>query len=95
MRSGAPRRTLTCVFIGTQRSPWGRPAGPERSGVVDLAPPLGPKGVSVEIEGPDGLVGGAYGLPVAYDGPRGPGGRIRIEPAVGYAFPDERLAGQP
>lgn len=29
-----------------------------------LSPPLGPRGVAVEIEGPDGLVGGAYDLPV-------------------------------
>jgi hypothetical protein len=52
---------------------------------VDLAPPLGPQGVSVEIEGPDGLVGGAYGLPVVYDGPRGPGGGIRIGPRTGVS----------
>ncbi|SEG79600.1 hypothetical protein SAMN05216223_111171 [Actinacidiphila yanglinensis] len=50
-----------------------------------LSPPLGPRGVAVEIEGPDGLVGGAYDLPVVL----GPGttdgsdGKIHIDPEVG------------
>jgi hypothetical protein len=37
---------------------------PGASRSLDLSPPLGPQGVAVEIEGPDGLVGGAYDLPV-------------------------------
>ncbi|MDH6121415.1 hypothetical protein ABH930_006922 [Kitasatospora sp. GAS204A] len=38
--------------------------GPGASRSLELSPPLGPQGVAVEIEGPDGLVGGAYDLPV-------------------------------
>ncbi|MFD8478347.1 hypothetical protein [Kitasatospora sp. NPDC059673] len=33
-----------------------------------LSGPLGPEGVAVEIEGPDGLVAGAYGLPATVEG---------------------------
>ncbi|MFE0460692.1 hypothetical protein ACFW1A_15735 [Kitasatospora sp. NPDC058965] len=54
--------------------------GPGAHRSLDLSPPLGPQGVAVEIEGPDGLVGGAYGLPVTLaDGTaRTPQGKISI-----------------
>ncbi|MEV7812349.1 hypothetical protein AB0P05_16600 [Streptomyces flaveolus] len=39
--------------------------GPE--GSLKLSRTLGGEGVAVEIEGPDGLVGGAHGLPVTWD----------------------------
>ena len=37
------------------------------SGSLELSAPLGRLGVAVEIEGPDGLVGGAHDLPVTLD----------------------------
>ncbi|WP_405015844.1 hypothetical protein OHV05_01105 [Kitasatospora sp. NBC_00070] len=40
---------------------------PGPTGPLDLARPLGPEGVAVEIEGPGGLVGAAHHLPVTYD----------------------------
>lgn len=54
--------------------------GPGGKGTMDLSSPLGPQGVAVEIEGPDGLVGGAYGLPVKLDDPkaRSTDGRIHV-----------------
>ncbi|MFC1435744.1 hypothetical protein ACEZDB_34430 [Streptacidiphilus sp. N1-3] len=54
--------------------------GPGASRSLDLSLPLGPQGVAVEIEGPDGLVGGAYGLPAKLgDGTaRTPQGKISI-----------------
>ncbi|GAA1951800.1 hypothetical protein GCM10009738_26590 [Kitasatospora viridis] len=54
-------------------------AGP--AGRLALSAPLGPQGVAVEIEGPDGLVGGAYGLPVTVDDsmPRTPAGGIVLD----------------
>ncbi|MEV6976863.1 hypothetical protein [Kitasatospora sp. NPDC093806] len=62
--------------------------GPGRGRVpLDLAPPLGAQGVAVEIEGPDGLVGGAYGLPVTVDPdvPRTADGGVRVDPNLGAA----------
>lgn len=58
---------------------------PGRGGVLDLAAPLGPEGVAVEIEGPDGIVGGAYGLPVelSEDAERTPDGGLRVPPGRG------------
>ena len=51
-----------------------------RAGAFDLSAPLGPSGVAVEIEGPNGLVGGAHDLPVTLDtaSTRLPGGKIRV-----------------
>jgi hypothetical protein len=47
---------------------------------MDLAAPLGPEGVAIEIEGPKGLVAGAHGLPVTLDDPAvgGADGKIHI-----------------
>ncbi|MDH6141901.1 hypothetical protein P3T35_003922 [Kitasatospora sp. GP30] len=47
---------------------------------LDLSAPLGPQGVAVEIEGPNGLVGGAYNVPITLDDgtSRTTDGRIRI-----------------
>ncbi|MGA5821508.1 hypothetical protein ACPC54_27005 [Kitasatospora sp. NPDC094028] len=55
------------------------------SRALDLSAPLGPQGVAVEIEGPDGLVGGAHGLPVTHedDAPSGAGGTVRVGPEGG------------
>ncbi|MFH9354614.1 hypothetical protein [Kitasatospora sp. NPDC017646] len=52
---------------------------------LDLSAPLGPQGVAVEIEGPDGLVGGAHGLPLAHDddAPSGAGGPVHVGPESG------------
>lgn len=52
---------------------------------LDLSQPLGPEGVAVEIEGPDGLVAGAHGLPVTLDAgtPRTASGAIHIGAAHG------------
>lgn len=52
---------------------------------LDLSAPLGPSGVAVEIEGPDGLIGGAHDLPVTLDdeSARLPGGKVRVDPADG------------
>ncbi|MFJ5834647.1 hypothetical protein [Streptomyces sp. NPDC093089] len=57
--------------------------GTER--VLELSSPLGPEGVAVEIEGPQGIVGGAYGLPTTSsdDGARPPDGKIRMTPDSG------------
>ncbi|WP_406192777.1 hypothetical protein OH807_01565 [Kitasatospora sp. NBC_01560] len=59
--------------------------GPGTPRVLELSDPLGPEGVAVEIEGPEGIVGGAYGLPVTLsdDGDRSPEGRIRVTPDGG------------
>lgn len=59
--------------------------GQGKSGSMDLSPPLGPEGVAVEIEGPHGLVGGAYGLPVklGVGATRGAGGKIHVSPRTG------------
>ncbi|MFJ9948203.1 hypothetical protein [Kitasatospora sp. NPDC091207] len=59
--------------------------GPGTERVLELSGPLGPEGVAVEIEGPEGIVGGAYGLPVTLsdDGARSPEGKIRITPGSG------------
>lgn len=52
-------------------------AGP--SGSLDLAAPLGARGVAVEVEGPDGLVAGAHGLPVTIeDAPKTADGRVHV-----------------
>lgn len=40
---------------------------PGPRGSLKLSRTLGGEGVAVEIEGPDGLVGGAHGLPVTWD----------------------------
>ncbi|MEV4556345.1 hypothetical protein AB0K51_05015 [Kitasatospora sp. NPDC049285] len=50
---------------------------------LDLAAPLGKEGVAVEIEGPDGLVAAAYGLPVTLgqDTVRTPQGQVRVTDA--------------
>ncbi|MCZ0991109.1 hypothetical protein O1M54_46045 [Streptomyces diastatochromogenes] len=39
-------------------------------GSLKVSRTLGGEGVAVEIEGPDGLVAGAHGLPVTWDSPR-------------------------
>ncbi|GAA4842975.1 hypothetical protein [Kitasatospora terrestris] len=54
--------------------------GPGGDRPLDLTEPLGPEGVAVEIEGPDGLVGGAHHLPVTMDGAttHSPDGKIRV-----------------
>jgi hypothetical protein len=59
--------------------------GPGGKQPMDLSPPLGPQGVAVEIEGPNGLIGGAYGLPVTFDEATGQNhdGKIRIGSATG------------
>ncbi|MFG2820443.1 hypothetical protein ACGFX4_13535 [Kitasatospora sp. NPDC048365] len=53
--------------------------------LLELSAPLGPEGVAVEIEGPDGLVGGAHHLPVTVSDttPRGRGGTVRVGPDNG------------
>ncbi|AUY53814.1 hypothetical protein [Streptomyces sp. CB01881] len=56
---------------------------------LDLSAPLGPQGVAVEIEGPDGLVGGAHGLPLTRDDdtpddtPSDAGGTVHVGPENG------------
>ncbi|MFJ2864091.1 hypothetical protein [Kitasatospora sp. NPDC087314] len=56
---------------------------------LDLSAPLGPQGVAVEIEGPDGLVAGAHGLPLTHDGdapddaPSDAGGTVHVGPENG------------
>ncbi|MGW2253224.1 SCO2583/SCO2584 N-terminal domain-containing protein [Kitasatospora sp. NPDC001660] len=52
---------------------------------LDLSAPLGPQGVAVEIEGPDGLVGGAHGLPLTHDddAPSDAGGTVHVGPENG------------
>lgn len=47
---------------------------------LDLSAPFGASGVAVEIEGPNGLVGGAHNVPVTLDDPsaRLPNGKIRV-----------------
>lgn len=52
---------------------------------LDLSAPLGPQGVAVEIEGPEGLVAGAHGLPVtpAGDTPSEAGGTVHAGPVNG------------
>ncbi|MEV7930428.1 hypothetical protein [Kitasatospora sp. NPDC088779] len=60
------------------------PGAGERA--LDLSAPLGPHGVAVEIEGPDGLVGGARGLPLTHgddDAPADPGGTVHAGPEGG------------
>ncbi|MFJ1936611.1 hypothetical protein ACIOGZ_28615 [Kitasatospora sp. NPDC088160] len=60
------------------------PGAGERA--LDLSAPLGPHGVAVEIEGPDGLVGGARGLPLTHgddDAPSDPGGTVHAGPEGG------------
>ncbi|MGW4893349.1 hypothetical protein ACWEQL_13960 [Kitasatospora sp. NPDC004240] len=60
--------------------------GPGPHGRLELAPPLGARGVAVEIEGPDGgLVGGAYGLPVLLEEgtEQGEGGTVIAGPQDG------------
>jgi len=64
--------------------------------LLDLSAPLGPQGVAVEIQGPDGLIGGAHNLPVTADDPsaRLPNGKIRIGPdglSVEVKVPDAAL----
>jgi hypothetical protein len=51
------------------------------SRTLDLTAPLGTSGVAVEIEGPNGLVGGAHDLPAALDDPtaRLPNGKIHVD----------------
>ncbi|MFF8473158.1 hypothetical protein [Streptomyces sp. NPDC015414] len=53
--------------------------GPGGKRPLELSRTLG-AGVAVEIEGPDGLVGGAHGLPVTWHEPTatGPGHRVRV-----------------
>lgn len=52
---------------------------------LDLSTPLGPQGVAVEIEGPDGLVAGAHGLPLTpdEDAPSDAGGTVHVAPENG------------
>ncbi|MFB7618693.1 hypothetical protein [Kitasatospora sp. NPDC056181] len=52
---------------------------------LDLSAPLGPQGVAVEIEGPDGLVAGAHGLPLTpdEDAPSDAGGTVHVAPESG------------
>ncbi|MFE2727322.1 hypothetical protein [Kitasatospora sp. NPDC059327] len=59
--------------------------GPGAGRVLELSGPLGPEGVAVEIEGPEGIVGGAYGLPVTLDDDAAPSpeGKVRVTPAEG------------
>jgi hypothetical protein len=54
--------------------------GPGSARTLDLTAPLGASGVAVEIEGPNGLVGGAHDLPVTLDDPTAqlPNGKIRV-----------------
>ncbi|MBR7832122.1 hypothetical protein KDL01_02560 [Actinospica durhamensis] len=54
---------------------------------LDLTAPFGALGVAVEIEGPNGLVGGAHNLPVTLDDPsaRLPNGKIRVGNAYGLS----------
>ncbi|MFI8460772.1 hypothetical protein [Kitasatospora sp. NPDC085464] len=56
-----------------------------RDRTLDLSAPLGPQGVAVEIEGPDGLVGGAHGLPITRDDdtPSAAGGTVHVGPEGG------------
>ncbi|KDN80797.1 hypothetical protein [Kitasatospora cheerisanensis] len=50
--------------------------GPGSGAPLALSAPLGPDGVAVEIEGPDGLLAGAYGLAATVEGaPHTPDGR--------------------
>ncbi|MGW6915327.1 hypothetical protein ACWGB8_16150 [Kitasatospora sp. NPDC054939] len=55
-------------------------AGP--GGTLELPDGLDPHGVVVEIEGPDGFVGGGYGLRVEFDAwsERSPEGGVRVGP---------------
>jgi hypothetical protein len=50
---------------------------------LDLSAPLGTAGVAVEIEGPNGLIGGAHDLPVRLEqqSARLPNGKIRVAAA--------------
>ncbi|MFD9596401.1 hypothetical protein ACFWA9_27155 [Kitasatospora sp. NPDC059973] len=59
--------------------------GPGTERELELSGPLGPEGVAVEIEGPEGIVGGAYGLPVTLsdDEVPSPEGKVRITPGSG------------
>ncbi|MFJ4948707.1 hypothetical protein [Streptomyces sp. NPDC088760] len=54
---------------------------PGPKGSLQLSRTLGGEGAAVEIEGPDGLVGGAHGVPVTWDAPVQPGdaGKTRID----------------
>ncbi|MEU6588833.1 hypothetical protein ABZ923_06310 [Streptomyces sp. NPDC046881] len=54
---------------------------PGEKGSLELSRTLGGEGAAVEIEGPDGLVGGAHGVPVTWDSPAKPGdaGTARID----------------
>ncbi|MFJ9455298.1 hypothetical protein ACIRST_09490 [Kitasatospora sp. NPDC101447] len=56
-----------------------------RDRALDLSAPLGSQGVAVEIEGPDGLVGGAHGLPITRDDdtPSAAGGTVHVGPEGG------------
>ncbi|QTE00292.1 hypothetical protein [Streptomyces cyanogenus] len=58
---------------------------PGSDGPLKLSRTLGGEGAAVEIEGPDGLVGGAHGLPVTWATPAKPGdaGTARIDLADG------------
>ncbi|WP_234342654.1 hypothetical protein [Streptomyces sp. NRRL B-3648] len=70
---------------------------PGPKGALELSRTLGGEGVAVEIEGPDGLVGGAHGVPVTWDAPARPGdaGTVRIGLAEGggaeLSLPPEAL----
>ncbi|MEE1782140.1 hypothetical protein PUR71_04235 [Streptomyces sp. SP17BM10] len=60
--------------------------GPSAGGrALDLSAPLGPQGVAVEIDGPDGLVAGAHGLPLTPDddAPASAGGTVHAGPESG------------
>ncbi|MFD5466071.1 hypothetical protein ACFWIQ_25030 [Kitasatospora sp. NPDC127059] len=52
---------------------------------LDLSAPLGPQGVAVEIEGPNGLVAGAHGLPLTPDDDTPPdaGDTVHVGPENG------------
>ncbi|MFJ9695582.1 hypothetical protein [Kitasatospora sp. NPDC101183] len=76
-RSGASDPGHFTIVLGLAPGPGGR--------AMDLSAPLGPQGVAVEIEGPDGLVAGAHGLPVVSDeeAPPGGSGTVHVGPDGG------------
>ncbi|MEU1708262.1 hypothetical protein ABZ478_23295 [Streptomyces sp. NPDC005706] len=71
-------RTPARFTIGLLLTPGGKQP-------LELSRTLGADGVAVEIEGPDGLVGGAHGLPVTWREPAstGPGHKMRVSARSG------------